>query len=151
MRKFNPGDKVKHGEEIKTIKVARKNFATQTIIYHFEEGGPEVEEKDLKKVALTKAEKNVQKKAEAKAKLLKLAEERKVILMPFKEVLKERELPIDLANISEEKLLSLAELSEGSFSDMIEGLKERLNPSNPMNEEGKHPTKMTRKSKKVKK
>lgn len=151
MTRFKPTDKVKYGKEVLTIKVARKDFATKKIKYRFEgKGNLEVEEKDLKKVALTEKEKKVEKKAEAKKKLLVLAEERKIILMPYSEKLKELDPVIDLTDMSEEVFISLGEFSKKDFEELVGRLEEETKESTQPQPEPET-AKMTRKSKKGKK
>lgn len=167
MTRFKPTDKVKYDGEVLTIKVARKNFATKKILYRFEgKGNLEVEEKDLKKVALTKKEKEAEKKVETKKKLLKLAEERKTILIPYAEKLKEMDPVINLADMPEEAFISLGKLSKSDFEELVVKLEETLDEElseemqeqreKDLNEDAKEnekpeEIKMTRKSKKDKK
>jgi len=164
MTKFKPTDKVKYDGEVLTIKVSRKNFANKKIFYRFEgKGNMEVEEKDLKKVSLTAKEKKVEKEKKAKDKLLKLGQERVKILTPYKDTLSEMDDAIDLDNISEENLISLAKFSKASFGEMVESLLEEeakldqrdkelnedIDETDKPLDESK--TKMSRKSKKDKK
>lgn len=127
MTKFKPTDKVKYGDEELIVKVSRKDFSTQRIFYRFEDkGNMEVEEKYLKKVALTAKEKKAEKAKAKKAKDVKLIQERILFLMPYKDLLQEGEPSIDLDNISDEARVSLLELTQDSFEEMVETFREKL-------------------------
>ena len=125
MTKFKPTDKVKYDDEVLTIKVSRKNFANKKILYRFEgKGNLEVEEKYLKKVALTKKEKEAEKAKEAKKKLLKLGQERLEELKPHQEAFEELDSKIDLDEITDEQIMGLGTFSKKTFGEMIANLLE---------------------------
>ncbi len=122
MTKFKPTDKVKYDGEVLTILVSRKNFANKKILYRFEgKGNMEIEEKYLKKVALTDKQKKAEK---AKEKLLQLGEERILDLMPHKDALKELDSKIDLDEITDEQIMEVGKFSKKTFAEMIENLLE---------------------------